>query len=165
MTQWISAVPHSQQSQQHMPVSLLGCCAGQSKAVPAHQMTSCLAVQQACDSGVVVQGNQRRCLTNRAAAAAAVGHSGAQIAILKQAAVGARISVWWPLDEHWYRCTPGTTAGAWGRRGGQEAGGGWGGANSSGGVTWGGAVVMTGGDKVRRGGGVGTLETGRAELM
>ena len=50
-----------------------------------------------------MQGNQRRCLTNRAAAAAAAGHSGAQIAILKQAAVGARISVWWPLDEHWYR--------------------------------------------------------------
>lgn len=53
---------------------------------------------------VGAQGNQRRCLTNRAAAAAAGGHSGAQIAILKQAALGARISVWWPLDEHWYRC-------------------------------------------------------------
>ena len=59
-----------------------------------------------------MQGNQRRCLTNRAAAAAAAGHSGAQIAILKQAAVGARISVWWPLDEHWYRC-----ALPWGRGG------------------------------------------------
>lgn len=54
-------------------------------------------------TGCVAQGNQRRCLTNRAAAAAAAGHSGAQIAVLKHAAIGARISVWWPLDEHWYR--------------------------------------------------------------
>ncbi|DBA96588.1 TPA: hypothetical protein ACH3X1_015451 [Trebouxia sp. C0004] len=55
-----------------------------------------------CEACLTSQGNQRRCLTNRAAAAAAAGHSGAQIAILKQAAIGARISVWWPLDEHWY---------------------------------------------------------------
>ncbi|KAL0032292.1 hypothetical protein WJX79_002892 [Trebouxia sp. C0005] len=55
-----------------------------------------------CEACLASQGNQRRCLTNRAAAAAAAGHSGAQIAILKQAAIGARISVWWPLDEHWY---------------------------------------------------------------
>lgn len=85
---------------------------------------------------MVVQGNQRRCLTNRAAAAAAAGHSGAQIAILKQAALGARISVWWPLDEHWYRCTPRCTQNLgmyWpGGRGVQGGGGGgwfrsWGG--------------------------------------
>ncbi|KAL0049698.1 hypothetical protein WJX82_007869 [Trebouxia sp. C0006] len=55
-----------------------------------------------CEACLTSQGNQRRCLTNRAAAAAAAGHSGAQIAILKHAAIGARISVWWPLDEHWY---------------------------------------------------------------
>ena len=75
-----------------------------------------LLLQQGHSHQVGVQGNQRRCLTNRAAAAAAAGHSGAQIAILKQAAVGARISVWWPLDEHWYRCACGRLYG-WGRGG------------------------------------------------
>ncbi len=75
-----------------MPSCLLACafgCLSRMKYVTAAEL--------------LLQGNQRRCLTNRAAAAAAAGHSGAQIAILKQAAIGARISVWWPLDEHWYR--------------------------------------------------------------
>ena len=49
-----------------------------------------------------LQGAQRRCLVIRAAAAAAAGHSGAQLAVLKEAAVGARVKVWWPLDEDWY---------------------------------------------------------------
>lgn len=82
-------------------------------------------MQQGRMDEVGVQGNQRRCLTNRAAAAAAAGHSGAQIAILKQAAVGARISVWWPLDEHWYRCAPGCIAWAPRGVGAGEGGGGW----------------------------------------
>lgn len=38
----------------------------------------------------------------RAAAAAASGHSGAQLAILGDVAVGAKVQVWWPLDENWY---------------------------------------------------------------
>ena len=38
----------------------------------------------------------------RTAAAAAAGHSGAQIAVHRAAAVGARVEVWWPLDEDWY---------------------------------------------------------------
>ncbi len=41
----------------------------------------------------------------RAAAAAASGHSGAQIAVLGEAAIGASVEVWWPLDEDWYRGT------------------------------------------------------------
>mmetsp|Transcript_8743 Transcript_8743/g.26158 ORF Transcript_8743/g.26158 Transcript_8743/m.26158 type:complete len:819 (+) Transcript_8743:109-2565(+) len=44
-------------------------------------------------------GTSRRCLKLRAAAAAASGHSGAQIAMMKEAAVGCRISVWWSEDE------------------------------------------------------------------
>jgi len=39
----------------------------------------------------------------RAAAAAASGHSGAQIAVHGEAAIGARVEVWWPLDEDWYQ--------------------------------------------------------------
>jgi hypothetical protein len=38
----------------------------------------------------------------RAAAAAMAGHVGGQLALLGEAAIGARISVWWPLDEAWY---------------------------------------------------------------
>ena len=30
------------------------------------------------------------------------GHSGAQLAVLGEAAVGAKIEVWWPMDEKWY---------------------------------------------------------------
>ena len=83
-------------------------CEGAVTKVFASAGTMCLhqsvRVVKGCVSVLLnIQGNQRRCLTNRAAAAAAAGHSGAQIAILKHAAVGARISVWWPLDEHWYR--------------------------------------------------------------
>ena len=49
-----------------------------------------------------VQSSQRRCLTNRVAAAAAAGHSGAQVAVLRMGAIGARLKIWWPLDEAWY---------------------------------------------------------------
>lgn len=52
-----------------------------------------------------MQGAQRRCLVIRAAAAAAAGHSGAQLAVLKEGATGAKIKVWWPLDEDWYAGT------------------------------------------------------------
>ena len=47
------------------------------------------------------QMSNRRCLYIRAAAAAAAGHSGAQLAILGADAIGARAKVWWPLDENW----------------------------------------------------------------
>ena len=49
-----------------------------------------------------VQSSQRRCLINRVAAAAAAGHSGAQVAVLRMGAIGARLKIWWPLDEAWY---------------------------------------------------------------
>ena len=49
--------------------------------------------------------NGRRCLYIRSAAAAAAGHAGAQLAILGEAARGAKIKVWWPLDEDWYEGT------------------------------------------------------------
>ncbi|CAL8466241.1 g5777 [Coccomyxa elongata] len=49
-----------------------------------------------CEACLATGGAARRCLVNRAAAAAAGGHSGAQ------GAIGERISVWWPLDEDWY---------------------------------------------------------------
>ena len=47
------------------------------------------------------QMSNRRCLYIRAAAAAAAGHSGAQLAVLGADAIGARAKVWWPLDENW----------------------------------------------------------------
>ena len=56
-------------------------------------------------SDLCLQMSNRRCLTNRAAAAAAAGHSGAQLAVLGEEAVGAEVEVWWPLDEDWYRGT------------------------------------------------------------
>jgi len=38
----------------------------------------------------------------RAAAAAAGGHAGAQLAVMGEGAVGARVSVWWPIDGKWF---------------------------------------------------------------
>ncbi|KAK9823530.1 hypothetical protein WJX72_003470 [[Myrmecia] bisecta] len=55
-----------------------------------------------CDTCLHGQASNRRCLTMRVAAAAAAGHSGAQVAILGLQAVGALIKVWWPLDEDFY---------------------------------------------------------------
>ncbi|CAL8467770.1 g7308 [Coccomyxa elongata] len=55
-----------------------------------------------CEACLATQGASRRCLVNRAAAAAAGGHSGAQVAVAGDSAIGARISMWWPLDEDWY---------------------------------------------------------------
>ena len=49
-----------------------------------------------------VQGNKSRCFIIRGAAAAAAGHSGAQLAVLGEAAIGATVQIWWPLDENWY---------------------------------------------------------------
>ncbi|GAB4814995.1 hypothetical protein N2152v2_002041 [Parachlorella kessleri] len=48
--------------------------------------------------------NQRRyeCLTQRMKAAALSGHAGAQVAILGEDAVGARVSVWWDGDQTSY---------------------------------------------------------------
>ncbi|KAK9917248.1 hypothetical protein WJX75_002338 [Coccomyxa subellipsoidea] len=58
-----------------------------------------------CEACLATQSSARRCLVNRAAAAAAAGHSGAQVAVNGASAVGARVSVWWPLDEEWYMGT------------------------------------------------------------
>ncbi|BDA42016.1 probable BsuMI modification methylase subunit YdiP at N-terminal half [Coccomyxa sp. Obi] len=55
-----------------------------------------------CEACLATQGASRSCLVNRAAAAAVGGHSGAQVAVAGESAIGARISVWWPLDEDWY---------------------------------------------------------------
>ena len=52
-----------------------------------------------------LQANKARCLVIRGAAAAAAGHSGAQLAILGDAALGAKVEVWWPMDENWYSGT------------------------------------------------------------
>lgn len=38
----------------------------------------------------------------RASAAAAGGHVGAQVAVMGETAIGAKVLVWWPLDEQWY---------------------------------------------------------------
>lgn len=38
----------------------------------------------------------------RTAAAAAAGHAGAQLSVLGEAARGAKVKVWWLLDERWY---------------------------------------------------------------
>lgn len=70
-----------------------GACAANLKA-RCGRCEVCLTTHQ---SGV-----PRRCLANRVAAAAAAGHSGAQVAARGQRAIGARLSVWWPLDEEWY---------------------------------------------------------------
>eukprot|EP00884_Botryococcus_braunii_P018914 jgi/Botrbrau1/5706/Bobra.0071s0038.1 len=57
----------------------------------------------ACTSAAQAVG--KRCLAVRCAAAAAAGHSGAQLALYGERALGARLQVWWPADEAWY---PGT---------------------------------------------------------
>ncbi|CAD7699682.1 unnamed protein product [Ostreobium quekettii] len=48
-------------------------------------------------------GRRRRCLHVRAMAAAEAGHTGAQLAVMGIRAIGAKVKVWWPLDEAWYR--------------------------------------------------------------
>jgi hypothetical protein len=42
-------------------------------------------------------------LAVRCAAAAAAGHSGAQVAVHGEEALGAVLQVWWVDDEAWYR--------------------------------------------------------------
>ncbi|KAK9835784.1 hypothetical protein WJX74_007899 [Apatococcus lobatus] len=76
-------------------------------AIPAAAAAAAAANVQArcnrCESCLQPQANaRRRCLANRAAAAAAAGHAGAQLAVLGQAAIGAAISLFWPLDQAWY---------------------------------------------------------------
>jgi len=44
----------------------------------------------------------KRCLYVRAQAAAAAGHVGAQVAIHRHRAAGAKIEVYWPLDQKWF---------------------------------------------------------------
>ena len=59
---------------------------------------------QACEACTHFTGaaHRRRCLVMRAAAAAAGGHAGAQLAVMGEAAIGARVSVWWPMDGAWF---------------------------------------------------------------
>lgn len=101
------------------------------------EAVAALAAAQACEENLLVRcreceaclantGAMRRCLLMRVCAAAAAGHSGAQVrhispvcaarkkparfdhaialqvAVLGDDAVGARISVWWRLDEKYY---------------------------------------------------------------
>lgn len=44
----------------------------------------------------------RRCLYIRAQAAAAAGHVGAQVAIHRDKAIGAKVELYWPLDQKWF---------------------------------------------------------------
>jgi hypothetical protein len=56
-----------------------------------------------CEGCAQSRGKRRhRCLLRLAREAAAGGAEGAALAARGAAAVGARISVWWPLDEAWY---------------------------------------------------------------
>ena len=52
-----------------------------------------------------LQTSNLRCLSIRAAAAAAAGHSGAQLAVLGGSACGAKVKLYWPLDQKWYTGT------------------------------------------------------------
>ena len=79
----------------HLDLGLVGMHVSLATCVP-HVAETC---SRACPP---VQSSQRRCLTNRVAAAAAAGHSGAQVAVLRMGAIGARLKIWWPLDEAWY---------------------------------------------------------------
>ncbi len=45
---------------------------------------------------------RRKCLVVRARAAAAGGHPGAQLGVLGSTAIGAKITVYWPMDKAWY---------------------------------------------------------------
>jgi hypothetical protein len=56
-----------------------------------------------CEACTQTTTTGRRCLLVRATAAAAAGHSGAQLSVLGDKAVGAEVEVWWPLDQAWYR--------------------------------------------------------------
>ena len=60
---------------------------------------------QTCQEEKNAQQSQRRCLVRRAHAAAASGHTGAQLAVLGAECIGARVLVWWPLDSEWYAGT------------------------------------------------------------
>ncbi|KAK9845815.1 hypothetical protein WJX81_003168 [Elliptochloris bilobata] len=56
-----------------------------------------------CEACFTLKGAApRRCLAVRAAAGAAAGLSGAQVAVLGGRAIGARIAVWWPIDNKYY---------------------------------------------------------------
>ncbi|GAX78498.1 hypothetical protein CEUSTIGMA_g5937.t1 [Chlamydomonas eustigma] len=68
----------------------------------ANSMARC----NACETCLTSSGRfRRRCLVVRATASAAAGLTGGQLAVLGADAVGARVSVWWPLDEAWYEGT------------------------------------------------------------
>jgi hypothetical protein len=61
-------------------------------------LTWCISPCQSTGGGM-----PRRCLLVRAKCAAAAGHSGAQVSVLGADAAGARVEVWWPEDEQWYK--------------------------------------------------------------
>ncbi len=68
-------------------------------AAPRAENPRCLQ----CEACTQSLGNQRhRCLVRRAREAAAAGSEGGWLAVHGAKAIGARVSVWWPLDEAWY---------------------------------------------------------------
>jgi ribosome biogenesis GTPase A len=70
------------------------------RSLPAPRVPRC----GACDTCAATAGRSagRRCLVARAAAAAAAGHVGGQLAALGEAAVGARVRLWWQLEDAWF---------------------------------------------------------------
>jgi hypothetical protein len=57
-----------------------------------------------CEGCAQTSGSQRRlCLMARAREAAAAGSEGGLLAARGEGAVGARVSVWWPLEEGWFK--------------------------------------------------------------
>ena len=59
-----------------------------------------------CEACSQSTGSRRRhCMLRRAREAALAGSEGAWLAAHGAAAIGARVSVWWPFDESWYNGT------------------------------------------------------------
>jgi hypothetical protein len=68
------------------------------RAAAINKMSRC----NGCEACHMTNGRRKRCLLLRACAAAASGHVGAQLSVLGDKAVGARLRVYWPLDQAWY---------------------------------------------------------------
>ncbi len=79
------------------------------RAAAINNMSRC----GSCEACQMTNGRRRRCLLVRACAAAAAGHVGAQLAVLGEKALGARLDVYWPLDQERYQ----GTVGGWGLAG------------------------------------------------
>lgn len=53
----------------------------------------------------LVQSRKYDCLSQRMQAAALSGHGGAQLAVCREDALGAKIEVWWDGDKQYYPAT------------------------------------------------------------